>query len=138
VTAAPRAHDVHHLAIATANPEGLAEFYEHVLGLAVRSRQDDGHGVRSVWLELGAAALLMLERGDPQRSAPQAEANAPTSFAEKRPGFHLLALAIERRERAAWRARLEANGVHVEHESEHSLYFRDPDGNRLALSHYPD
>jgi hypothetical protein len=45
----------------------------------------------------------------------------------------------------AWRERLVAHGVEIEHEQEwsqgtHSIYFRDPDNNSLELieeRHYP-
>ena len=44
----------------------------------------------------------------------------------------LVALAIEPSEREAWR-----NKISVEKETGFTLYTRDPDGNRVALSHYP-
>jgi hypothetical protein len=33
---------------------------------------------------------------------------------------------------------LRINDVTIDHESRFSVYFRDPFGTRLALSHYPD
>jgi hypothetical protein len=47
----------------------------------------------------------------------------------------LIAFAVD--DRGAWRARLMGAGVTIEAETEHSLYFRDPDGRRLAVSTYP-
>jgi hypothetical protein len=38
--------------------------------------------------------------------------------------------------RASWTARLAAAGVAVEAQTEFTLYFRDPDGRRVALSAY--
>jgi glyoxylase I family protein len=40
-------------------------------------------------------------------------------------------------ERPELEARVEALGASVESRSEHSSYLRDPEGNRVALSHYP-
>jgi glyoxylase I family protein len=49
-----------------------------------------------------------------------------------------VALAITPPERQAWRARLLSCGVAIEKESEFTMYFRDPDGNLVGLSHWPD
>ncbi len=54
------------------------------------------------------------------------------------------ALAVAPSEQDAWRQRLLAHGVVIEHEQDwpmgtHSIYFRDPDGHSLELidgSHY--
>jgi hypothetical protein len=43
----------------------------------------------------------------------------------------LLAFAIDASARDAWRAK-----VTVEAETTHTLYFRDPDGRRVAVSSY--
>jgi len=47
-----------------------------------------------------------------------------------RGSMELLAFAVDDKE--AWRSRVE-----VEAETAHTLYFRDPDGRRLAVSSYP-
>ena len=85
-------------------------FYCGVLGLRVIKRWEE----RSIWVELGDA-FLALEKGDSPHRA------------------HCIALAIRRDEREQWRSR-----VTVERETAYTLYFRDPDGNLIALSHYPD
>jgi catechol 2,3-dioxygenase-like lactoylglutathione lyase family enzyme len=116
--------NIHHLAIATPDPQRLAQFYESVLGLArVREWPGEG-GVRSVWLALGEA-LLMLERCGGSAAA--------TPFTEKTPGLHVLALEIPAGAREDWRARL---GARLVHETEYTLYVQDPDGNRVGLSCY--
>jgi hypothetical protein len=51
--------------------------------------------------------------------------------------MELVALAIDAGERTSWVDRLARYGVNLESETEHTLYFRDPDGRRLALSSYP-
>lgn len=93
----------------------LERFYAGVLGLRVL-RRDDGRG--SVWLDADGT-VLMLER------ARDAETLAAPGTGE------LLAFAVEDKE--TWRAR---PGVVVEDETPHTLYFRDPDGRRVAVSDY--
>ena len=116
--------NLHHLAVATPDPVALARFYEDVLGL-VREREWPGDdGVRSVWLRLGTARL-MLERCD--------GVIVPSDFLEKKPGIHLLALTIDKSERGLWEKKL---GARIVHRTEFTLYLHDPDGNRIGLSHY--
>ena len=57
---------------------------------------------------------------------------------DEAPGHHCVALKIAEKERATWRARLADAGYEIERESPYSMYFRDPDRNLLALSHYPE
>jgi glyoxylase I family protein len=98
----------------TADLPRLERFYAGVLGLAVL-RRDDARG--NVWLDAGGS-VLMIER---------AEAGEPPIA----PGTkELLAFAVGDKE--PWRAR-----VDVEAETPHTLYFRDPDGRRVAVSSHP-
>lgn len=124
---------VHHLAIATPEPRRLAAFYSSVLGLAeLRVWHDDQQQLRSVWLGLGEA-VLMIERGTSANARPP-----PGEFHAKAQGLHLFALRIAVSDREQWRARLAQHGVAIESESAYSLFFYDADGNRIALSHFPD
>jgi glyoxylase I family protein len=120
---------VHHLAVVVRDLSASERFYSGVLGLPVVKRWDDAEGhPRSVWVEMGDGAFLAIERaagGGPVRS-------------DAAPGFHCLALAIEKAEREGLRARLAAAGLAVERETDYTLYTRDPDGNLVAFSHYPD
>ncbi len=101
----------------TADLPRLERFYAGLLGLRVL-RRDDARG--SIWLDAGGA-VLMLERASPE------EPGVPPG------GRELLAFALDDAgARDAWRSR-----VAVEAETEHTLYFRDPDGRRIALSTYP-
>ncbi len=61
----------------------------------------------------------------------------PTSFRDPHGGLHLLALRIQPGERHAWERRLEELGVEIVHRTRWTLYLRDPEGNRIGLSHYP-
>jgi catechol 2,3-dioxygenase-like lactoylglutathione lyase family enzyme len=120
----------HHLAVQCADLARCERFYRDVLGLAVLKRwpSPDG-GDRSVWLSLGDG-FLALERAS--------EAAVAGSFSSGRAGLHLLALRIDAARRAEWEARLAENGVEVVHRTSWTLYVRDPEGNRIGLSHHPD
>lgn len=109
---------IHHVALRTAALERLEAFYCGVLGLRVVRRAPG-----RVWLD-AAGALVMLEQKE------QGEPGIPVNCKE------FLAFAIAPSERAARRAALEAAAIPVEAETEFTLYFRDPDGRRVGLSHY--
>lgn len=122
---------VHHLAIQCADLAACERFYVEVLGLpVVRRWPAEGGGDRSVWLGLGGDAFLALERA----GAPP----AATAWLAPEAGLHLLALRIAPGDRAAWEARLAARGVPVAHRTRWTLYVRDPEGNRVGLSHHPE
>jgi glyoxylase I family protein len=120
---------VHHLAVVVADLDRAESFYAGVLGLPVLRRWDDAEGhPRSVWLSLGGDAFLAIERaGSP--NSPRREDTAP--------GLHCLALGIRPDEREKWRETLTRAGFAVERESPYTLYTRDPEGNLIGLSHYP-
>lgn len=113
---------VHHLAVLVSDLGRSQSFYSGVLGLPLHSRQEG----RSVWLTLSHGVLLMLEL------AAQADGHAAPM------GWRCVALRIAKASRDEWRARLQEAGVTIERESLHTLYFRDPDGALVALSHYPE
>ncbi len=96
----------------------------------MRRWDDDAGGHRASWLDLGGGAFLALER------CAGLPAAAPWERPE--PGWLLVALRIEPGARAGWEARLASQGVAIERRSPWTIYFRDPEGNRLALSHHPD
>jgi catechol 2,3-dioxygenase-like lactoylglutathione lyase family enzyme len=119
---------LHHLAVVVSDLARAEKFYCDVLGLhLVRRWNDDAGAHRSTWVSLGSA-FLAIERAT--RSGPMRADDAP--------GHHCVALAIREIERADWRVRLGAAGVAIERESPYTMYFRDPDGNLVALSHYPE
>lgn len=110
---------VHHVAFRTHDLARLERFYVDVLHFKVRARA----GQRSVWLDSGDA-LLMLERAD------GGEPTIPAGSME------LVAFSIRAEERIPLGDRLAHHGVAVEHSTEYTLYFRDPDGRRIGLSHF--
>ncbi|MDB4990717.1 MAG: Lactoylglutathione lyase [Myxococcaceae bacterium] len=111
---------LHHLALRTHDLERLLAFYRHWFALSVQRDLRP----RSVWLRLEPAGVLMLERAEP------AEPAVPVGSRE------LLALSVTIEQRASLKEQLIAAGL-LEGETEHTLYFRDPDGRRVALSSYP-
>lgn len=114
---------LHHLAIQVPDLEVAEGFYAGVLGLRVTRRQE-----HALWLDAGGT-ILMLERC--------VGAGALDPWASPAPGPFVVALEIGAAERAGWLTRLEGAGVAVDHTSGFTIYFRDPWGCRLALSHYP-
>ena len=121
---------IHHLAIQVTDLVRVERFYRDTLALPVLRRwpRADGSGDRSVWLTVGGDAFLALE------SVPHGEIASP----DERPGFHLLALKIARPDRHAWVRRLEAAGHPIYRRTPYTIYVRDPEGNRIGLSHWPD
>jgi glyoxylase I family protein len=120
---------VHHLALGTRDVERLARFYREAFGLSEVSRQMGAAGeLRSIWLDLGGP-LLMIE-GTLASDRARVEGTGP--------GLFLLALRVSVSERAPLEQRLEALGTPIESRTQYTSYARDPDGNRIAFSHYPD
>lgn len=111
---------LHHLALRVADPDLSARFYVELLGLRELSRHFDADGSpRAVWLALGGAAVLMLERCllPPGPAAGSA---------------HVLVLAAE--DLGVEEARLAAAGVVIVARTAFTLYLHDPDGHRIGLS----
>lgn len=111
---------LHHLALRVRDPAGSARFYAELLGLRELQVHADDDGVRSVWLGLGEA-VLMLERSLRPPGASEGSA-------------HVLVLGCADLEAAA--RRLAAAGVEIVERTTFTLYFHDPDGHRVGLSAY--
>ncbi len=109
---------IHHLALRARDPSLTERFYVSVLGLPLL-RRDDARG--SVWLD-ASGVVLMIER---------AEGDEPSVPDDSK---DLVAFAVDDRE--VWRRRLGEAGVAIEAETAFTLYFRDPDGRRVAVSVY--
>jgi glyoxylase I family protein len=121
----------HHLAIQVRDVEKVTAFYREVLGLSELKRHYRSDGsLRSVWVGVPGGGFLALEEvsGEPE----------PGPFRSERPGLFLLALRIPKAERARAVEALGRAGVAVEHETKWTVYVRDPEGNRVALSHHPE
>lgn len=112
---------LHHLALRSRDVDALEAFYAEVLGLSC-VRRDGG---RSVWLALGDA-VLMIERAEEIEPRPDPG------------GLELIALSADDvAARDAVEARLRERGVSIEARTQHTIYFRDPEGRRVAVSTYP-
>ena len=120
---------VHHVAVKVSDLARAEAFYVGVLGLPVVRRwpTPDGLSHRSLWLDLGGGAFVALESTE---TGPEKSENAP--------GIHLMALHIERAQRQAWVARLAQAGYPVYDQTDFTIYVRDPEGNRIGLSHWPE
>ena len=117
---------LHHVALGAADVDRVAIFYRDVLGLPELRRQHDADGLRSVWLDLGDATL-MVERS--RESARPVDAIGRGPF--------LIALRMAAADRTGLEARLEAAGAAIESRTEFTSYARDPEGNRVAVSCFP-
>jgi catechol 2,3-dioxygenase-like lactoylglutathione lyase family enzyme len=129
---APQVHGHHHLAIQVKDLNKAERFYVDILGLKVIKRwpSEDQKSERSIWLSVGAGEeFLALEACDADRP--------PTPFRDPHGGLHLLALRIDVKDRENWEKKLVARGVEIVHRTRWTLYLRDPEGNRLGLSHFP-
>jgi catechol 2,3-dioxygenase-like lactoylglutathione lyase family enzyme len=111
---------IHHLALRTRDVAGLASFYSDWFDLrCVRDLAP-----RALWLGLEQAAVLMIEAAAPDEPAPPPQS------------LELIAFGVSAERRGELRAALIARGL-LEAETEHTVYFRDPDGRRVAASSYP-
>ncbi len=122
---------LNHLALVARDPVALAEFYGGILGLRTIYQRSNSDGVvESIWLQLDGL-VLMIERATVEAPPPPASA-----YGERRPGLHLFALGLSADDRKRLSADLEAAGHRIEERSRYSLYFRDPEGNRFALTSF--
>ncbi len=118
---------LHHLALGARDVPKIASFYRDVLELRELKRHEYPNGsLRSVWFDLGGALLMIEHTEEPPRWVEGIGA-----------GPFLIALAASRDEQERFERRLAEAGSIIEARTEWTLYSRDPDGNRIALSAYP-
>ena len=117
---------LHHVALGARDVEGVAAFYRDRLGLReVRRHHEPDGRLRSIWLDLGGALLMIEFTEQPSRSIQGVGA-----------GPFLIAVSVAAHDRAALESVLTTAGFPAESRSEHTLYLRDPEGNRVAISSY--
>jgi len=111
---------LHHLALRSQDVPRLRHFYLELIGL-----RELRHGASdSLWLQAGATVLMI-------------EPAAAGEPAIPRGSLELLAFGVSASARDALQTKLLAAGVAIEASSEHTIYFRDPEGRRVGLSSYP-
>ncbi len=129
----PKVAGLHHVALQVVDLARAEAFYAGILGLAVVRRWPEPDGsLRSLWVDVGRGFLAL------EKAAPGGLLPAARPFRDGTAGHHLVALAIAAADRGAWEAHLASAGVEVVHRSKWTLYVRDPEGNRVGLSHHPD
>jgi predicted enzyme related to lactoylglutathione lyase len=118
---------LHHVAVGAQDVEHMATFYAQAFDLPERTRHHYGDGrLRSVWLEMGGTTL-MIEHTDGLLRQVEGVGAGP----------FLLAFSVAGAdERSALEVRLESMGAEIESRTQFTSYFRDPEGNRVAVSHY--
>ena len=118
---------LHHLVLGARDLEKVAAFYRDLLGLReVNRHHEPGGTLRSIWLDLDGPVLMIERTEEPARQVQGVGA-----------GPFLLALAAAPSERSVLEKSFEASGFPVDSRTEHTIYFRDPEGNRVAISSYP-
>ena len=118
---------IHHIAIGVRDVEGVARFYREAFGLPEVARHFTQTGaLRSIWLDSGQTIVMVERTEEPAREVAGVGV-----------GPFLLAFSVEASEREALEGALERAGSVIEERTEHSSYARDPEGNRVAISHYP-
>jgi catechol 2,3-dioxygenase-like lactoylglutathione lyase family enzyme len=118
---------LHHLALGARDVERVAAFYRAVFGLGETARHHHEDGtLRSIWLDLGGATLMVERSSESQRRVEGVGA-----------GPFLLAFRVDIAQKDQLERSLEAAGAAIESRTEHTSYARDPEGNRVAISTHP-
>jgi glyoxylase I family protein len=119
---------LHHIGLGARDVEEVARFYREVLDLEECGRHLYGDGrLRSVWLDTGGV-ILMVEHTRQERDSVEGVGAGP---------FLLAFTVADEAAREAMEARLGERGADIESRTDYSSYFRDPEGNRVAVSYYP-
>ena len=118
---------LHHVALGALDVALLAEFYGQAFGLEFDRDHRTANGtLRSIWLRMGPLLLMIEHTDDPLRKVENVGA-----------GPFLLAFSVEPTERDEVEARLQELGAPIESRTSYTSYARDPEGNRIAISHFP-
>lgn len=119
---------LHHIALGAQNIERLADFYQDFFALdALKIHYDDHGELRSIWLDL-SPGILMLEKS--------AHTDAPLKDMALGKGPFLLAFTIDKKDKEKFLQKLTEQNLSLEGQTDFTLYFRDPEHNRIAVSTY--
>lgn len=118
---------LHHLALKVRDVASIAEFYRRWFALQTERVWHNPDGsLRSEWLLCDNGMRLMVERADDGASSTNRDT-----------GWFLAAFSCTQEERKAFRKQWIDDGMSIEHETDHTMYVRDPEGHRVALSSWP-
>lgn len=118
---------LHHLALGARDVARVAKFYQRAFDLEFEREHHEPDGtVRSIWLRAGSL-LLMIER----------TTSSPFRVEGVGAGPFLLAFRVTKERRRELELLLEQLGSVIESRTEYTSYARDPEGNRVAISHFP-
>lgn len=114
-------NSLHHLALRVSDLKKSLHFYHQLLGLPkIKDLQDENGALRSIWLKADAVIVMLEQTKVKEETTKQ-----------------FLAFSIQKKDRKKWEEYLGDQHIPITHETEHSIYFLDPEKNRVALSHYP-
>lgn len=118
---------LHHLALGATDVVKLANFYAQAFELPiVQTHWHEDRRVRSVWLELSPGVLMIEQTEDEHRFVRGVGS-----------GLFLIAFQVSEAEKEACKQRIVSAGGEIDGSSQHSIYARDPETNRIAISSYP-
>ena len=120
------AQGLHHFALICSDVRATIDFYQGMLEFPLTEifENRDYQGSNHFFFDIGHGNLLAFFDFPGLEVGP---------YAEVLGGLHHCAISMAPQDWAAAKERLDATGVHYEHVSGTSLYFRDPDGARLEL-----
>ncbi|WP_411821307.1 VOC family protein [Leptospira sp. 'Mane'] len=108
---------IHHIAIGTQSVQVLSNFYKKIPNCIFLKENlcPNSEEVRSVWFQI-SKTILMIEDGNKEAA-------------------RALVFQCNEEDRANWKTFL--NSVSVSERTEFTIYFSDPDGNKLGISSFP-
>jgi len=119
---------LHHIALGANDVMRLAQFYQNLFGLqALNTHRKENGDIRAIWLDL-APGILMIEKSecDSANLAPMALGQGP----------FLLAFTLDEKEETQFLTNLHEQQISLEGRTAATLYFRDIENNRVAVSWY--
>ena len=120
------ARGLHHFAVVARDVEETVRFYQDLLGFPLTEifENRDYEGSNHFFFDIGNGNLLAFFDFPGLDLGP---------YAEVLGGLHHIAISVEPEKWEYLKRKLDMAGVDYLHESETSIYFRDPNGARLVL-----
>ncbi len=129
---------IDHAAISVRDLNRSAEFYTKVMGLTLTKREYQKPGIE-FFLDCGSS-LIGIIQGAPVAGQPAASSEA--GFGEQPFGVNHISFRVHTRDFDAAVETLKANHVKIafmkKREKSWSVYFFDPDGNKLEITAWPE